>query len=123
MKIYLPVTLNILTKGHIVLIHKLIQKGEVVVGLLTKKALKGYKKELMPFEDRKFILENLALCNLVEVVPQNSLDPTENLKKYECDAIASGDGWHPLEEQAIKKLKIKKINIRSGEKLHSSDIK
>lgn len=116
-------TANILTKGHIMCIEKALLQGEVVIGLLTKKALEGYKKERMPFEDRKFILEYLSSAHLFEVVKQDSLDPTPNCKKYNCNAIASGDGWEKEELQAIKKLGLKIINIKSGEKLHSSDIK
>lgn len=121
-RIYFPATINILTKGHIVLLEKLLIKGDVVVGLLTPKALKGYKKELVPYEDRRFILDNLALSHLIEIVPQDSLDPTANCKKYKCTAIASGDGWEKSEREAIKKLGLKEINIKSGEKIHSSDI-
>lgn len=97
-------------------------KGDVVIGLLTSKALKGYKKELMPYKDRLYILNELDnLWTLI--VPQDSLDPSANIRKYNCTAIASGDGWEPKEEEAIKKLGIKKINVKSGGRLHSSDIK
>lgn len=120
MRIYLPMTCNILVKGHLRCIEKLLIKGDVVVGLLTREALKGYKEELVPFKDRKYILE--ALKYPIWVVPQKSLDPYKNLKEYTCDAIASGDGFEPVEIQAGKKLKLKFINIKSGEKIHGSDI-
>ncbi len=112
-------TCNILNVGHIKCLKKLSKKGEVTVGLLTTKALKGYKKERMPFRDRKYILESL---NLARVVPQDSLDPTSTLKKYKCKAMASGDGWEPKEVASATKLGIKLININSGEKLRSSHI-
>lgn len=119
--IYLPATINVLTKGHIRLIEKLCMKDFVIVGLLTSKALKGYKKERVPYKDRKYILDRLDIYGYM-VVKQDSLDPSENIIKYGCTAIASGDGWEKSELQAIKDLKIKKINIKSGCKLHSSDI-
>lgn len=112
---------NVLTVGHIKFLKKLFDKGNITVGLFTSKAMKGYKKELMSFKHRKYILESLYIP--LEVVPQNTLDPYENLIKYECNAIASGDGWEPCEKKAAKKLGIKMINIKSGEKIHSSDIK
>lgn len=113
MNIYFPMSVNVLTPGHIQCIDYLNSKGFLTVGLLTAKAMKGYKKEAMPFADRKFILEALN-CT---VVPQDSLNPTKNLKKYKSDAIASGDGWEKEELEAIKALGIKKIDIKlKGEK-------
>jgi len=122
-RIYFPMTCNILVPGHIIVLEKLLTKGDVVVGLLTSNALKGYKKELMSYEDRRFILDNLIVAPLLEIVPQDSLDPSKNILKYKCTAIASGDGWEKKEKKAIKELGIKIINIKSGEKLHSKDIK
>ena len=118
MNIYLPMTCNILTPGHIQVLEKLIPKGFVTVGLLTSKALKGYKEELQPYEDRKYILETIMWSiGGFEVVPQDSLDPTKNIKEYNCHAMASGDGFEPIEEKAIHKLKLKKIHVKlKGEK-------
>lgn len=113
-------TCNILTPGHIKCLEFLALKGDVVIGLLTTKALKGYKKELMPWKDRKYILEKLTSSI---IIPQDSLNPTKDILKYECDAIASGDGFEKQELDAIKKLGIKVINIRLGgekKKMYSS---
>lgn len=113
LKIYFPMTANILTPGHIKCLEYLSEMGDVIIGLLTKKALLGYKKEMVSFNDRKFILEHLGYS----VVAQNSLNPERNLKKYMCTHIASGDGWEQEEIEAIKKLNIQVINIKlKGEK-------
>jgi glycerol-3-phosphate cytidylyltransferase-like family protein len=117
-EIYFPMTANIVTAGHIKCLEFLVRKGFVTVGLLTAKALKGYKKEVMPFEDRKYILETIGMAlGNIDVVAQDSLDPTENIKKLKCTAIASGDGWEKQELTAIKKLKLQPIDIKlRGEK-------
>src|SRR3990167_10917059 len=123
MEIYFPMSCNILTKGHIRALEYLKRRGFITIGLLTKKAMEGYKQELMPYEDREYILETIAMAlGNIDVRPQDSLDPTENIKKYGCNAIASGDGWNEKELKAIKKLKLKVIDFSSGETLHSSDI-
>jgi glycerol-3-phosphate cytidylyltransferase-like family protein len=108
-------TLNILTPGHIKCLRYLSGKGELIVGLLSPKALKGYKKELMSWNDRKYILDNLNIdCKIVR---QDSLDPTKCILQYKCNAIASGDGFENQELNSINKLKIKVINIKlRGEK-------
>jgi phosphoenolpyruvate phosphomutase / 2-hydroxyethylphosphonate cytidylyltransferase len=121
MRIYAPMTCDILVVGHIRFLKKLSQKGQVIVGVLTDQALKGYKKNCIPFKDRYEILNELWLHD--ELVPQTSLDPTANLIKYQCDAIASGDGFEPSEQAAAKRLGVKLLNIKSGSKLHSSHLK
>ena len=122
-EIYFPMTANVLVKGHIKALELLNRQGFVTIGLLTSKALKGYKKELIPFEDRKYILETIAMAlGNIDVVSQDNLDPSENIKKYKCTAIASGDGFCAEELQAIKKLKLKRIEFDSKCKLHSSNI-
>lgn len=112
-QIYIPMTVNVLTPGHIQVLEKLTSKGFVTVGLLTSKALQGYKKERMPYEDRKFIMDTImwAIGN-IEVVPQDSLDPSTNIKKYNIDALASGDGFEEVELAAIKKFGLQKINVK-----------
>lgn len=127
LEIYFPMTANILTVGHIRCLEYLTQFGFVTVGLLSPKALKGYKTEVVPYEDRKYILDTVAqsISDMV-VVRQDSLNPLLNIKKYGCNAIASGDGWEKGELDSIKKLKLKKIDIKlkgeRGKKYSSSKI-
>ncbi len=121
-KIYAPMTCNVLIPGHIKFIKKLRKKGLVTVGLLSSKALNGYKKELIPFKSRKYILENIAKSiGGVRVVKQDSLNPEKNLKKYKASHLAC-DSFEKIELEAVKKLGIKTLKINSGDKLHSSDI-
>lgn len=124
--IYFPMTCNILTKGHIEALKMLVQEDFVRVGLLTAKALEGYKKELVPFEDREYILKAVIRgfdeWEDIQVVPQESLDPSANIKAYRCTAIASGDGWAAPELKAIEKFGLRKIEFDSGCTIHSSDI-
>lgn len=116
---YIPMSCRVLTVGHIkVLEHLLSEDYFIYVGLLTEKAMKGYKKEVMDFEDRKYILETVAMAlGNIDVVPQDSLDPSENIRKYKCRALASGDGFEPVELEAIRKYKLKRIDVKlRGEK-------
>ncbi len=119
LEIYFPMTCNVLTPGHIRCLEQLNKKGWVTIGLLTSKALKGYKEERQSYEDREYVLETIAMAlGGIEVVPQDSLDPSENLKNYKCNAIASGDGFEDEELKAIKRLKIQIIEVRlPGEKI------
>lgn len=113
--IYFPMTANILTAGHIKCIEWLSKKDSVMIGLLTAKALKGYKREIVPYEDRFYIMLQIAKSfDNVYVIPQDSLEPKN---AAHCDAIASGDGWEPVELEMIKRYNIKRIDIKlKGEK-------
>ena len=128
MRILFPMTADIITPGHILCLEYLSRKGFVIVGLLSDKALKGYKQNVVSFSDRMYVLETIAeAIGDVFIAKQDSLDPSETIKKYECEAIASGDGFEKVELEAIKKFKLKKINIRFGgevtKKYSSSSIK
>jgi len=132
MRIYFPMTADILTPGHIKCLewlrdYKNQKHPDIIIGLLDEKALKGYKKTIMTFQERKYILEHLFIpkfgINTIRVVRQSSLDPSENIKKYKPVAIASGDGWEKEELRAIKKFKLKKINIKLPKKYSSTKLK
>ncbi len=104
---------RILTAGHIKVLETLNQQGFVTVGLLTGKALKGYKEEILPFAQRKYILETVAMAlGGIDVVAQESLDPSENIRKYKPHALASGDGFEEVELKAIKKFKLEQLDVR-----------
>lgn len=113
--IYLPVTMDVLTVGHVRVIRKLARQAELIVGLLDEKALKGYKECAMSYEDRKEIIESNQWID--EVVRQSSLNPYENLIKYKVTHVASGDGFEPEELEAIKKAGCEPLEVRlEGEK-------
>lgn len=124
--------MDILHPGHIKCLEWLrdYKKQEhplIIIGLLTDKALKGYKKSVMSFEDRKYILDHIFIpkygFNTISVIPQDSLNPSENLKKLNAVAIASGDGWEKEELEAIKRFKLRKINIKLPKIWSSTKIK
>ena len=123
MIIYLPATADIITPGHIRIIKKCAEKGEVIIGLLTKDALKGYKEVVMSYEERKEILE--AIKWVSKVVPQPHLNCANNLFKYNADFLASGDGFELDEIKAARLKGCKLLNIlldgeSKGRKLYSS---
>ncbi len=116
--IYFPMTCSILTPGHIRCLGYLTSIGFVTIGLLTSKAMKGYKKEIVPYKDRKYVLDTVALAlEDIDVVPQDDLDPRTNLLLYDCTHLASGDGFEKDEIEAAKWCGVDLINIKlRGEK-------
>lgn len=116
--IYFPMTAMIVTPGHIRCLEYLADHDFVKIGLLTEKALKGYKKEIVPYKDRKFVLESIIRSiSDIAIVPQHSLDPSDNIERYGCTAIASGDKFEGVELEAISRYNLDRIDIRlRGEK-------
>ena len=90
--VYIAISADILHHGHINLIKKASEYGKLIVGVLTDEAVATYKRfPVIEFGERKFIIENIS--GVSEVVPQNTLDYTDNLKKYRPDYVFHGDDW------------------------------
>ena len=89
---YVGIAGDILHEGHINILKKASKYGEVIVGLLTDKAIASYKRiPFLNYKNRELILKNLRFVN--KVIPQNTLDYTENLKKIMPDFVVHGSDW------------------------------
>jgi cytidyltransferase-like protein len=77
--VYIGLTADTIHHGHINLIESGKDYGEIIVGLLTDKAVSDYKRiPLLNFEQRKKILINIKGVN--KVVPQDNWDYSINIK-------------------------------------------
>ena len=84
-RIMVDMSATLIHHGHIRLIKKAAEMGEVVIGLTTDEDIllkKGYKPELN-FDQRKEILESLNLVN--EVVPTPWMIDNSILDKHNID--------------------------------------
>ena len=90
--VYIAVSADILHHGHINLIKKASEYGELTVGVLTDEAIATYKRfPLLSFDERCFIIENIV--GVDNIIPQETLDYSENLKKLKPDYVFHGDDW------------------------------
>ena len=72
---------DILHHGHINIINKARDLGDITIGLLTEKAIASYKRlPHLTYDERLLILEQLK--GVSSVIPQESLDYTDNLKNF-----------------------------------------
>lgn len=91
-KVYLAMSADIIHNGHINVIKKASELGELTIGILTDEVIASYKRvPLLSFEDRKRIIENIK--GVSNVIPQNSLSYTENLNKLKPDYVVHGNDW------------------------------
>jgi len=90
--VYVGMSADLIHPGHINIIKRATELGEVTVGLLTDKAIASYKRvPFMAWEQRAEVVENLK--GVVRVVPQHTLDYVPNLRTYKPDFVVHGDDW------------------------------
>lgn len=95
--IYVAMSADLVHPGHIENLDYARVKAEetgyeVVIGLLTDKAVASYKRlPFLDYEQRKIVMENIKGVN--RVVPQETLDYVPNLKKYQPAYVVHGDDW------------------------------
>ena len=91
-KVYVSLIADLLHAGHIKVLQKASQLGEVTVGLLTLKAC-GELNDIpyLDFEKRKVVLESLSYVK--EVIAQESASYKENLLNLKPDFVVHGDDW------------------------------
>jgi len=90
--VYVGMCADFIHTGHIHIIAKANELGEVVIGLLTDEAIASYKRApLLKYGQRKKIAENLV--GVKKVIPQKTLDYVPNLKKVKPNYVVHGDDW------------------------------
>ena len=90
--VYVAMSADILHNGHLNIINKASAYGEVVIGLLTDKAIASYKRvPFMNYQQRFEVVSNIK--NVKNVIPQETLDYSSNLLKLKPDIVVHGDDW------------------------------
>ena len=90
--VYVGMSADMIHPGHLNIIKEASKLGDVIVGVLTDEAIASYKRlPALKYEQRKIIVESIK--GVKEVVPQNELDYTVNLKKIKPDYVVHGDDW------------------------------
>ena len=91
--VYIAMSADLITPGHVNVIQEAKELGEVVIGLLTDSAIAGYQRlPYMPFEQRKVILENIV--GVKKVIAQETLDYVPNLLEIKPDFVLHRDDWN-----------------------------
>jgi phosphoenolpyruvate mutase len=107
-RVYVGLSADVIHAGHINVLNKASELGEVTVGLLTDKAIASYKRvPLIPYEQRFMVVDNLKGVN--KVIPQNTLDYTENLLNLKPDYVVHGDDWREGVQKSTREKVIKTL--------------
>ncbi|MDB9930081.1 phosphoenolpyruvate mutase [Cyclobacteriaceae bacterium] len=113
-KVYVGMSADLIHPGHLNIINKASELGEVTVGLLTDEAIASYKRlPYLEFEQRKQIIESIK--GVSKVIAQETLDYGPNLLKMKPDFVVHGDDWKEGIQSATRSEVIKVIHQWGGE--------
>ncbi len=108
--VYVAMSADIIHQGHLNVLNKAREFGDIIVGLHTDDVIRGYwRNPIMKYEERKEVVNNIK--GVISVVPQDSLDQIENLIKLKPDYVLHGDDW---KEGSQKELREKVIDAIKG---------
>ena len=112
-KVYVALAVDLIHRGHLNILNIAKKYGKVTVGLLTDRAISSYKKPpILDFKERLNIAKNLKAVD--NVIPQESLDYTKNLKLLKPDFVVHGDDWKKGIQKNIRKKVIDTLKMWNG---------
>ena len=113
-KVYVGMSADLIHPGHLNILKVASELGHVTVGVLTDSAIASYKRlPYMNYEQRADIVSNLK--SVSEVIPQLTLDYSENLKALKPDYVVHGDDWKDGIQQQTRQIVIDTLAEWGGE--------
>lgn len=111
--IYIGLTADTLHHGHMNLIEKARNYGDIIVGLIVDKEVAKYKRlPYLNYDQRKTIIQNIK--GVTKVIPQNEWDYSYNIKKIKPDYFIHGDDWKSGYMKEIRQKVIKTLRSYGG---------
>lgn len=105
---------DLIHPGHINILKRAGELGDVTVGLLTDAAIASYKRlPHMTYEQRRAVVENLK--GVVKVIPQETLDYVPNLRSVRPDYVVHGDDWRTGVQKHTRQRVIEALAEWGGE--------
>ena len=111
--VYVAMSADIIHQGHLNVLNEARNLGQVVVGLHTDDVIRDYwRNPIMKYKERKEIIENIK--GVVSVIPQDSLDQSENLLKLRPDYVLHGDDWKEGPQKEYRERVIEVLKTWGG---------
>jgi len=123
-KVYVSLIADLLHAGHIKVLKKASELGDVTVGLLTSKAC-GELNDIpyLDYDKRKLVLESLSYVK--EVIKQESASYKNNLLKIKPDFVVHGDDWKSSNQKKYRQEVLELLEQWNGKLIeipYSDDI-
>ncbi len=91
-RVYVGMSADIIHPGHLNVLKRASELGDVTIGLLTDAAIASYKRlPYMNYSQRESIVSQIK--GVSSVIPQNTLDYSGNLRLLRPDFVVHGDDW------------------------------
>jgi phosphoenolpyruvate phosphomutase / 2-hydroxyethylphosphonate cytidylyltransferase len=118
-KVYVAMSADILHIGHLNIIKEASKYGNLTVGVLTDKAIASYKRlPFLSFEVRSKTVESIKGVN--NVIPQETLDYTQNLSLLKPDYVIHGDDWKTGIQSKVRAKVISLLETWGGKLIEPS---
>ena len=112
--VYICFSTDIIHNGHLAILRRAQELGEVTVGVLTDEVIAAYKRyPLLPLSERLEMFRSLK--GVSRVVVQESLDYTEILRQLKPDIVVHGDDWQVGYQANIRRQVIRVLGEWGGE--------
>ena len=112
-KVYMSFSADMLHYGHIEIMKKAAEYGELIIGVLTDDVISQYKRPpLVSWENRCKLFEELNFVSAI--VKKDTLSYEPILKEYHPDIIVHGDDWKTGIKSTIRKQLIDLLDIYGG---------
>ena len=113
-QVYICFSTDIIHNGHLSILKKAAELGEVTVGILTDEVVASYKHyPLIPLDERIAMFDSLKYVS--RVVVQETLDYTDVLNQLKPDIVVHGDDWLVGYQANIRAKVIETLKAWNGE--------
>lgn len=110
---YISLTADTIHHGHIKLLEKAREYGDITIGLMTSSAVAEFKRiPILTFDQRKKILINFA--GVKKIVKQETWDYSQYIRKYKPDYLIHGDDWKVGFQREIRDRVLKSLKSYGG---------
>ena len=106
--VYMCFSTEYIHSGHIAIIKKAERLGKLTIGVLSDEAVSSFRRfPIMPFEERKSLMSNIA--GVSKVVEQKTLSYADNLRELKPTYVVHGDDWregfqNPIRQEVVDVL-------------------
>ncbi len=113
-KVYMCFSTDIIHNGHMNIIQKASELGELIVGVLTDEVIATYKRyPLIPLDERVQMYKNIK--GVSDVIIQDKLEYDDILYKVKPDIVVHGDDWVTGYQARIRERVIEVLTEWNGE--------
>lgn len=113
-QVYVGMSADLVHPGHLNILRKASNLGEVTVGLLTDEAIASYKRlPFMTYAEREIVVS--AIKGVSQVIPQTTLDYVPNLMRLRPAFVVHGDDWHDGVQKKTRQRVIDTLSQWGGE--------